>query len=85
MSKYGNYFVLNYEDKITGKKIAQTCFLGKSVNLIIIYRDFRFIANSEGERAELNVVHLCDNKKHACELSDCWNSNYKKTDLFFGY
>lgn len=83
MSKYYNYFVLNYTDEKTNKKRAHVLQLGKSVNLITINQDFNTITNSKGEKATLNIIHLAKNQKDAFQTCESWNDNYKKEQLHF--
>ena len=83
MSKYYNYFVLNYTDETTNKKRAHVLQFGKLNNLISIYKDFQTITNTKGEKATLNIIHLAKNKKDAFTTCENWNDIYKKEQLHF--
>lgn len=83
MSKYFNYFVLNYTDETTNKKRAHVLKFGKSNNLISIYKDFQTITNTKGEKATLNIIHYCETEKAAFTTCESWNDEYKKQGLHF--
>lgn len=83
MSKYYNYFILNYTDETTNKKRAHVLQFGKSNNILTISQDFQKITNTKGETATLNIIHLCETQKAAFDTCESWNNSYKMQGLHF--